>query len=197
MNPDSSAPRTESSPATDPGAASNDAHEGFLKLYASAQPALQHFLAAHIPDLHEVDDLMQEVAVCLWKKFSQFVPGTSFRKWAIRVAQYEVLHARRAHARHPLLQLPELTELAAKRYAEIDIATVEARRQALQRCLEQLPVKHRDLILSRYQDQKSGQDLAADWGRKENHVWVQLFRIRTALRQCVDGRMAGSGEASA
>src|SRR5678815_5021173 len=81
--------------------------QDFLKLYASAQPALQHFIAAHIPDLHEVDDLMQEVAVCLWKKFSQFVPGTSFRSWAIRVAQFEILHARRAHARHPALQLPQ------------------------------------------------------------------------------------------
>lgn len=174
------------------------AHEDFLKQYASAQPALQHFLAAHIPDLHEVDDLMQEVAVCLWKKFSQFVPGTSFRKWAIRVAQFEILHARRAHARHPALQLPQLTEMAAERYAEMDIETVEARRKALERCLEELPQPQRDLILSRYRGGKSGQDLAEEWGRKENHVWVQLFRIRTALRQCVEGsledRRRGSGE---
>lgn len=196
MKADAPVPPTGSSPATQ-----DDAHEEFLKLYASAQPALQHFLAAHIPDLHEVDDLMQEVAVCLWKKFSQFVPGTSFRQWAIRVAQFEALHARRAHARHPALLLPQLTELAAERYADMDIETVEARRQALERCLEQLPLHQRDLIRARYGDGKSGQDLAEEWGRKENHVWVQLFRIRTALRQCVEGTLAdplpGSGEALA
>ncbi len=171
--------------------ATNQANVEFLKLYASAQPALQHFLAAHIPDLHEVDDVMQEVAVCLWKKFPQFVPGTSFRKWAIRVAQYEVLHARRAHARHPAIALPNLTELAAERYADLTIETVEARRQALDRCLEKLPPPQRDLILSRYKAGRSGQHLAEEWGRKENHVWVQLFRIRTALRQCVDGALSG------
>jgi RNA polymerase sigma-70 factor (ECF subfamily) len=190
MNPDATVPPR-------PGIAPADAHEEFLKLYVTAQPALQHFLAAHIPDLHEVDDLMQEVAVCLWKKFTQFVPGTSFRKWAIRVAQFEVLHARRSHARHPALLLPQLTELAAERYADLDIGTVEARRQALDRCLEKLPAGQRDLILARYQDERSGRDLAGEWGRKENHVWVQMFRIRTALRQCVEGALgANPGEAT-
>jgi RNA polymerase sigma-70 factor (ECF subfamily) len=186
----------QGAPVPEKGVIPADVHEEFLKLYATAQPALQHFLAAHIPDLHDVDDLMQEVAVCLWKKFTQFVPGTSFRKWAIRVAQFEVLHARRAHARHPALLLPQLTELAAERYADLDIGTVEARRQALDGCLEKLPAAQRDLILARYQDEKNGRDLAEEWGRKENHVWVQMFRIRTALRQCVEGALgANPGEA--
>ena len=171
-------------------------HEEFLRLYAGAQPAIQRFLAAHISDLHEVDDLMQEVAVCLWKKFSQFTPGTCFRKWAIRVAQFEALHARRAHARHPALQLPPLTELAAERYEGLDIETVEARRKALKRCLQGLPVEQRALILARYQAERSGQELAEEWGKKESDVWVRLFRIRAALRQCVEGSL-GSGEALA
>src|SRR6186713_204431 len=101
MSADASVPPAGGGPST-----TGASHEEFLKLYAATQPALQHFLAAHISDLHEVDDLLQEVAVCLWKKFSQFTPGTSFRKWAIGVARFEVLHARRAHARHPALQLP-------------------------------------------------------------------------------------------
>jgi len=173
------------------GTTAGGTHEEFLKQYASAQPALQHFLAAHIPDLHEVDDLMQEVAVCLWKKFSEFVPGTSFRRWAFRVAQFEILHARRAHARHPALLLPKLTEEAAERFANTDLESVEARRRALEHCLEQLPAPQRELILARYRSEQSGRDLARDWGRTENHVWVQLFRIRTALRQCVEGTLAG------
>jgi RNA polymerase sigma-70 factor (ECF subfamily) len=173
------------------------AQEGFLKLYTSAQPALQHFLAAHVPDLHEVDDLMQEVAVILWKKYSQYVPGTSFKSWAIRVAQFEILHARRHHARHPALQLPALTEEAAARYAELDLGGVEARRRALEKCLDTLPGPQRDLILARYRSERSGRDLAQEWGRKESAVWVQLHRIRAALRQCVDGKLAGSGEVTA
>jgi RNA polymerase sigma-70 factor (ECF subfamily) len=174
-----------------PGTVAGGAHEEFLKQYASAQPALQHFLAVHIPDLHEVDDLMQEVAVCLWKKFSEFIPGTSFRKWAFRVAQYEILHARRAHARHPALLLPQLTEEAAERFEATDVESVEARRRALERCLERLPAPQRELILARYRSERSGRELAKDWGHKTNHVWVQLYRIRTALRRCVEGSQAG------
>jgi RNA polymerase sigma-70 factor (ECF subfamily) len=188
---------TQDAPTPPAGTVAGANQEGFLKLYASAQPALQHFIAAHIPDLHEVDDLMQEVAVCLWKKFSQYVPGSSFKSWAIRVAQYEVLHARRAHARHPSLRLPQLTEDAVTRYAEMDLKAVEERRRALEGCLERLPSAQRDLILARYRGERSGRDLAQEWKRKENAVWVQLFRIRAALRHCVDGKLAGSGEVSA
>lgn len=174
------------------GAVGKSEQESFLKLFASAQPALQHFLAAHLPDLHEVDDLMQEVAVCLWKKYSQFIPGTSFKAWAIRVAQFEVLHARRAHARHPELRLTQLTEDAAARFADLDVGTIEARRRALDRCLKQLPAPQRELILARYHSERSGRDLAGEWGRKENAVWVQLSRIRGALRLCVEGTLAGT-----
>jgi RNA polymerase sigma-70 factor (ECF subfamily) len=174
-----------------PHAARNQ--EEFLKLYATAQPALQHFLAAHIPDLDEVDDLMQEVAVCLWKKFDQFSPGTSFRGWAIRVAHYEILHARRAHARGRTVLSPRLSDETATRCERIDIAGSEARRKALQRCLDELPGEQRALILARYRSGRSGQDLAKQSGKSENQLYVQMFRIREALRRCVDGTLASSG----
>ena len=106
--------------------------EQFLSLYTAAQSALRQFILAHIPDLHEAEDVMQEVAVLLWKKFPEFEPGTSFPKWAIRVAQYEILHARRAHARRRIVLTPKLSDRAAERYETMDFAQVETERRALE-----------------------------------------------------------------
>ena len=37
--------------------------ESFIALYASAQPVLQRFICAHVPDLTAAEDVMQETAI--------------------------------------------------------------------------------------------------------------------------------------
>jgi RNA polymerase sigma-70 factor (ECF subfamily) len=166
-----------------------DFPEDFLALYTSAQPGLQRFVAAHLPDLHEVQDVMQEVAVTLWKNFHGYRPGTSFQKWSVRVAQFKVLHARRAHARRRTLLTPSLEEKVARHYEELDFETVESRRRALEGCLEKLPRPHREIVVARYQKGLSCAQIARSGSGTEGRVRVQLFRIREALRQCVRGAL--------
>ena len=171
-------------------------HDEFLALFASAQPALQRFIAAHLPDLHEVEDVLQEVAICLWKNYADYAQGTPFRLWAIRVAQYKVLHARRAHARRRLVLTPALADRAAERYAALDFETAEARRRALDRCIDQLPAPQREILLARYRRNRSCVRIARESGRDENHVRILLFRIRDVLRRCLS-RSLGSAAAAA
>jgi RNA polymerase sigma-70 factor (ECF subfamily) len=161
--------------------------EEFLAAYTAAQPALQRFVAAHLPDLHAVQDVMQEVAITLWKNFHEYTPGTSFQKWAIKVARFKVLHARRSHARRRTVLTPELEERVAEHYAEIDFETIESRRRALEGCLGKLPAAHRELVVERYRKGRSCIDLARSRSASEEKIRVQLFRIREALRRCVGG----------
>lgn len=174
----------------------SDRHDEFLTLYTSAQPALQRFIAAHLPDLHEVEDVLQEAAICLWKNFADYASGTPFLKWALRVAQHKVLHARRAHARRRLVLTPALAERAAERYAAFDFETAEARRRALDHCVDQLLAPQRDLLLRRYRHNHSCALIARQSGRNENHVRILLFRIRAALRKCLS-RSPGPAAAAA
>lgn len=172
------------------GAAVKDRYDEFLAQYSLSQPALQRFIAAHLPDPHEVEDVLQEVAICLWKNFDDYAPGTSFLKWAIRAAQFKVLHARRARARRRWVLTPALADRAADYYAGLDFETAEARRRALDRCIERLSPPQRELLLARYRRDLSCARIARESGRTENHVRILLFRIRAALRKCV-GRFLG------
>ena len=167
--------------------------EEFLPLYASAQPGLHRFVAAHIPDLHEVEDVMQEVVITLWKNFGDYVSGTSFQSWAIRVAQYKVLHARRSHGRRRMVLSPKLAERALLRYEALDFGTAEARRRALDRCQEKLPPVQRDLVRARYEQGLSCAQIALEKNRNEQHIRVQLFRIRITLRGCVHAVLGLAG----
>ena len=165
----------------------------FITLYTSAQPALQRYIAAHLPDLHEAENVLQQVAVLLWKKFDRYEQDTSFKAWAFRIAQYEVLHARRKHARSRLVLTPELSERAAEHYENVDFQSVETKRSALQSCLAKLRPAHSDLMMARYKRNRRCTEIAEEQGCAENKIRTQLCRIRAALRKCVDKVLGDTG----
>ena len=48
-----------------------------------------------VPNLADAEDIMQETAGIMWRKFDQFREDTNFVAWAIEIAHYRVLDYRR------------------------------------------------------------------------------------------------------
>lgn len=167
--------------------------EKFLAQYTSAQPVLQRFISAHLPDLDAVEDLMQEVAITLWKKFDQYRPGTSFVAWALRVSQFEILHKRRSHSRSRMVLTPDLAEKAARYYEQQDFRLLESRKQALDQCLKKLRAPHRELLAARYREGRSNTEISRDLGRNPSQIRTQLARIRASLRKCIRALLTQQG----
>lgn len=44
-----------------------------------------------IGDWNQADDILQETMSVLWNKFDQYVIGTDFLSWALKVAHFQVL----------------------------------------------------------------------------------------------------------
>ncbi|MBN1672646.1 MAG: sigma-70 family RNA polymerase sigma factor [Kiritimatiellae bacterium] len=167
-------------------------HETFIGLFATAQPALQRFVCAAIPDFHEAEDVLQKVAAVLWKKFGEYQEGTLFQVWAMRVAQYEILHARRSHARSLLIVNEALAERAAEHFSAFTLERDERMQQALAHCLEQLPSAQGRLVAQRYRDGMACKTIAEKLGRKPGEIRTQLCRIREKLRACIHSRLGAS-----
>ena len=68
---------------------------------------------------------------------------------------------------------------------------------ALARCIEALSAKSRKLLLSRFGSPRSVAEIAQSEGMKEPAVRVALFRIRQALRKCVESATSAATAASA
>src|SRR3990172_8659296 len=68
----------------------SDRHSRFIELLSDHQGRLFTFLYAHVLNMADAEDLYQQVAMVLWQKFDQFVPGTEFGSWAIRVADLTI-----------------------------------------------------------------------------------------------------------
>jgi RNA polymerase sigma-70 factor (ECF subfamily) len=68
---------------------------------------------------------------------------------------------------------------------------VDARRDALQACLGQLPLPQRQLLELRYGPKISVTQIAERVSRPVGSVRQSLYRIRAALLACIERRLAG------
>ena len=169
-------------------------------LKSQPSPEFERLLEAHRPRLHALllsltgsgaaaDDLVQETCLVLWEKREQFDPSGDFRAWAFRVAFLQAQNHRRRVARRQHRELPgdELFERIADAATEGHgpSEAEERRHAALVHCLKKLSEPHRDLLLRRYQDGTSLEQLSREADLNRNAMAQKLFRIKTTVARCV------------
>jgi len=156
-------------------------HTQFLRLFAANEAALHTFVRSMLPSRQEAAEVMQDVAVTLWQKFSS---ADEFRPWAFGVARNMALrHLRsQAHDRHVF------DDELVNRLAD-EAATMEQRhltqREALAGCLQKLPAIQRELALAAYTKGTRMDELAVKRGQTPMSLYKLLQRIRQVLLECV------------
>ena len=159
-------------------------HDQFLRLFAEHEPVLRTFIRSLVPSRTDASWIVQEVAVVLWQKFTEFDATQDFRKWAFGVARYEVLAFLRDRGRDPHVFSVELVNTLAEE-ATAAGPRHEAQREALETCLKKLPEARRELVLAAYTKDIRIDQLAARRGQTPMSVYKALHRIRKALLECV------------
>ena len=76
-------------------------HAAFLPLYVEHEPSLRGFVRSLVPTLEDANDVMQEAAMALWKRFHTLSAPEDFRRWAFGVARLEALEFLRKKGRDP------------------------------------------------------------------------------------------------
>jgi RNA polymerase sigma-70 factor (ECF subfamily) len=165
-----------------------DSQEHFTRLWTEAQPKLAGYLNSLVPDFQEAEDLLQEVAVVLLRKFPEYDERRPFIGWAIGMAKREVLMARRRHARNFLCYQPELVERITEAYEEL-APELEDRARALRDCLRLVKGRAGELLRLRYEDTLQIQEIAGRIGIAMVAVRVMLSRSRAVLRACIERKL--------
>ena len=128
----------------------------------------------------------------LWQKFAEFDATRDFRKWAFGVARYEA----RAYLRDRMRDRHVFHDALVNRLAD-EAATADQRhegqREALEACLQKLPVRQRQLVLSAYAKGTRMDELAAQRGQTAMSLYKVLHRIRQTLLECVRRQLSLEG----
>jgi RNA polymerase sigma-70 factor (ECF subfamily) len=168
---------------------SSDRVDTFVRLLGQNQRRIFVFVMSMVPNLSDAEEIVQETNLVLWREFDAFRPGTNFAAWACRVALNQTLAWRKRRRRDRLEFSPAFLEaVASESTAEAD--RLEERSQALGRCIEKLPDRHRWLLRSRYGGGRGVVAIGQELGRSAEAVYRSLSRIRHTLHDCVTHALA-------
>src|SRR5208283_1187971 len=161
----------------------------FMQLLTRHQSQVFGYLYALVRNLEDTDDLYQQTTLLLWKKFDEFQPGSNFAAWACSVARFEALNFLQQKRRSRLI----FDEDVILALADVDFdpaPAVEARQEALDKCLAKLNGSDRQLLQQVYGDDAQIKVVAARIGRPIQSVYTALCRIRQALFACIQRTLA-------
>lgn len=164
----------------------------FLRLYAEHEPSLHGFVRSLVPTRDDAREVMQDLAVALWRKFSDLGDVADFRRWAFGMARMQVMAWRRDRGRDRHLFGEDAMAIIAGR-AEEKSHQLDAQHEALEECLGKLPADQRALVCAAYAPGVRIDQLAARQGRTAMSLYKILHRIRLALIACTRATLAPEG----
>jgi RNA polymerase sigma-70 factor, ECF subfamily len=164
-------------------------YEAYTRLFLRNEGKVRAFARAMMTSDAGVDDVVQEVALVAWRKFSDLKEGEEFGLWACVIARYEVLKWRRKHARDRLVFSEQTLNLLAT--AELESVDLREReRVALDACLESLPDDQRTLVMSVHTPSSSVARIAEETGQQAKRLYRKVSSLRLALLDCVNTQLA-------
>jgi RNA polymerase sigma-70 factor (ECF subfamily) len=183
---------TEHEPAPNP---QEDArYEVFVKKFAHFEADVRRFVRSLLPNWTDADEVVQQTAIVMWRKFDQYDPATHFMKWACVIARFEALAYRRKMARDRLVFREDVLELMADEGVEENDQR-DAEHAALESCMSDLPEKSRQLLTLAYTQGVKVKELAEEAGSSAEAFYMRLNRLRRQLMTCVESKLQQPGHA--
>lgn len=152
------------------------------------------FISGLVRDVHEAEDIFQEVWIRLAAASEQGQVIENQLKWCRGVAKNLILHYWRDNrnakviADSDLLAFLNYVELAYEE-KEVTPETWNDRQQALHDCVNGLPDKSRRLLKLKYDEQCSIAEICERLGKSSAAVVKALLRLRAALAVCVEKKL--------
>ena len=169
-------------------------YEAFIARFAHYEPDLRRFIRSLLPTSVDADEVLQQTAIVIWRKFEQYDPETNFMKWACVIARFEALAYRRKMARDRLVFREDVMELMADEGVE-EIEPRRAEHVALEACLEAMPEKQRRFLTLAYTPGVKTKELAEEAGSTAAAFYMRLKRLRHQLLECVESKVREEGAA--
>jgi RNA polymerase sigma-70 factor (ECF subfamily) len=169
--------------------------ELLVKTLLDARPRLIAGTLAVLRDVYQAEDVFQEVMIKALRMRESFSDEAGLLAWArVSMRNLGIDHIRRVGRLDTILSEMALDAIAQS-WEENEAAS--AKLGALRDCIAAMPQESKRLLRLRYDDGRSGRDLAALLRSSEDAVYKALSRLHAALRKCAEERLAQMKEARA
>ena len=153
----------------------------FAEIVQRYHARLRAFLRSMLDDAHAADDALQEVWLDVFRSVGKLRDAGAFAGWIYRLARdraHRVLR-RKGLATTPI-ERAEVIEAAGE--VELD----EEERELVRTSVRRLPVEQREVLLLRFVEQMSYEQIASAVGCELGTVRSRLHYAKRALRQMIE-----------
>jgi RNA polymerase sigma-70 factor (ECF subfamily) len=157
----------------------------FAELVAQCQPRLRAFLGKILGQSHQLDDVAQEVWIDVFKDLKRLSNPGAFLPWMYRIARNRAFRMLRRRT-HPTVSIDE-TEAKPQAADEPDFTSEDVR--ALHLALDQLIPEHREVLLLRFIEDMSYDDIAAVVEVPLGTVRSRVHNAKIHLRRIIEQNM--------
>ena len=160
----------------------------FCELFEAYQPALRRLVSAYAMNSADREDLLQDIAVGIWKSLPGFRGESSERTWIYRIAHNIAIRSssqtRTQNVREPHFE--GAFERASVDTSAEDMLLLDEKRQALVEGIRNLPLAERQIV-TLHLEGLSAAEIEEITGGSAGAVATRLTRIRQKLTERVQG----------
>ncbi|MFC1763447.1 sigma-70 family RNA polymerase sigma factor [Planctomycetota bacterium] len=159
--------------------------------WTRAEPSVGRFVRSFIRDSSEAEDVLQEVALVIIERYASYDATQPFIGWALGISRRIVwTHLRNKYRdRDQGLILNNAIDQVSSAFERLD-PHVQDMKDALVHCVGKVHGPGRRALLLRYEEGLELKQIANRLGKSANATGVLLYRVRTALRECIDRRLS-------
>ncbi len=161
----------------------------FFRLFMANEGRIYTYILMLVPHRAEADDIMQETAMVMWKRFADFEAGTNFLRWSKQIAFYKILDFRKKRSKERIYFNENLLGALAE-HVDTTLAEANPRLIALKNCLEKLDKSDRKLIYLHYEQGVTIKKIAQDLKRSIQGMYKVMTRIHNQLLRCINHKLA-------
>ena len=153
----------------------------FLDNLMPLQPTMQLVAERLLHSTVDAEDTVQEVFIELWEKHEELRHVLNIEGYAMQTLKYRCISLLR---KKNLLVTDDLDSVGdiSDEEAQAEADLMEERAAKLDRMMEQLPEKQRQVIQMRYLDQLTHEEMQKHLKMSSTHVYTTLSRAMSALK---------------
>ena len=145
--------------------------------------ALKRHIGSIVPNAADVEDLLQEVLIKVWRRLSTLQSESAFRAWITRVAINEALQSWRRERSRPICQpFGDFDTFASTNESPLQALTRAETTQIVRNAVRELPEKYQQVLNLREFEELSLGEIAESLHASVPAVKTRLFRARRMLQ---------------
>ena len=162
------------------------------KRWIADQAIVAAFISSAVPDFHDCQDILQEVAVAVVEAADAYDATRPFIAWALAIARNRIIDFRRRKSASRVVFDSEVIEVIGRAFEEIREEAGPIG-EACRLVSKDLPLKSTRLLEMRYHRSLKSADIARQVGVAAPAIDMALHRIRVGVRACIQSRLVQSG----